>query len=112
LVSDVVDDMTRWLLQRLDWIAEQPWVDEFLTEMAGLRGTNMARWPLVDRARPLRGHTCIRCGGTGLMLYPPSSPGWPIAILCSNVQCGHSIPEDEWHQITERLEQYRGKRSA
>jgi len=107
-VSDahVVDDMTRWLLQRVDWIAEQPWVDEFLTEAAGLRGTNMARWPLVDRSRPLRGLTCLRCEGTTLVLHPPASAGWPIAIICSNARCGYSMPEGEWVRVTGWFEQH------
>lgn len=107
-----VDDITRWMLDRLDWIAEQPWVDEMLTELAKVRGTNMARWPLEDRSRPLAGYSCIRCESRTLVWHPPASPGWPIAILCGNSNCGYSIPEDQWHDITERLEQHRGRMGA
>ncbi len=109
---------TTWLLTRLDWCAEQLWVDEMLRELGSLRGKHRARWPVEDGSRRIPGLTCARCGRETVTLYPPTlDPVWtqaerdpagrvvtparpiwsdPVQIGCADLRCGQVVPPAEW----------------
>lgn len=87
--TEPVDGMVVWLLHRLDWVAQQPWVDEMVTELADTRGRTMHRWSIEDdvlTGRALPGLVCDPhatppgCGHATLRMYPPSrAPVWTRA---------------------------------
>jgi hypothetical protein len=84
--TEPVDTMVVWLLHRLDWVAQQPWVDEMVIELADCRSNTMYRWRLEEdvlRGRLLPGLVCdpdTGCGSATLRMYPPSrAPVWTKA---------------------------------
>ncbi len=109
---------TKWLLARLDWCAEQLWVDEMLRELGSLRGKHRARWPVEDGSRRIPGLVCSRCGRETVTLWPPTlDPVWtqaerdpagrvttparpiwsdPVQIGCADLRCGQVVPPAEW----------------
>jgi hypothetical protein len=60
---DTIPNLTAWLLGQLDWIIDQPWVDDLDDELRD-------RWDDVQREVPYR-------------------PGWhPLPTPCPNPDCG------------------------
>lgn len=123
--TSVVDSVTRYLVRRVEWIAEQSWVEEFLDEVARPRQTHLARWPHEIRRRTLKGYCCRMCDRDTMTVYPPSNGpiynkagefvhAWPVLVQCSDLRCGWKVPEQEWpmlERVWEQLERER-KRSA
>jgi len=113
-----VDVATRWVLTRLDWCAEQSWVDEWLIELGERRHSYRKLWRIEDVARRIPGLTCGRCGRETVTLYPPTlDPVWtqaerdttgrvttparpiwsdPVQIGCADLRCGQVVPPAEW----------------
>lgn len=67
-----MNGVVRYLLDRLDWIATQPWVEELVVELFEVRDWHLARWPMADRSRPLRGFDCSACGRATVIVHPPA----------------------------------------
>lgn len=112
-VAGTVDEICRWLLARTDWLVGQGWIGETMTEVVEARRTHLARWPLKDRDRRLRGFRCLECDRESIIVHPPakppqwlepptaSSPGrvgwaWPMLVACSDQRCGAVVPERYW----------------
>lgn len=125
--TTVVDEVTRYLLRRIDWIAEQDWIEEFLDEVARPRQTHLARWPHAIKPRPLKGYLCRECDRDTMVVFPPSNGpiyntagdfvhAWPVAVTCTDLRCGWKVPESEWpmfERLWQQLETERkGKRTA
>ncbi|MGB7240120.1 MAG: hypothetical protein WBD41_29555 [Rhodococcus sp. (in: high G+C Gram-positive bacteria)] len=71
-VNGTVNGVTRYLLDRLDWIAEQEWAGEMMTELAENRRSHVNRWPLGDTARRARGFRCAKCKRESIVVHPPA----------------------------------------
>lgn len=71
-VNGTVNGVTRYLLDRLDWIAEQEWAGEMMSELAENRRGHLNRWPLGDTARRAKGFRCDKCRRESIVVHPPA----------------------------------------
>lgn len=72
-VNGTVNGVARYLLDRLDWISEQEWAGEMMTELAQNRRSHTNRWPLGDTTRRARGLRCNECHRETIVVHPPAN---------------------------------------
>lgn len=93
------DDLVRWLLPLLPWVAEQEWAVEMLREMEAMVGTAKARWPMAERGRHVEGLPCPRCEHLTLWYEPPTTARPTMQVHCLEPDCGRIFGEDEWDRM-------------
>ena len=91
--SGEVRIVAAWLGERdrLSWISDQPWADEFARELRELRQQAYAVAPW-DRAREDRPLPCPSCGMLTLTVY-----GGDEGVTCRNRVCGRYLTLVEYH---------------
>jgi hypothetical protein len=72
LVNRTVNSVTKYLLDRLDWIAEQDWAGEMMAELGANRRSHTNRWPLGDTSRRAKGFRCMDCNRESIVVHPPA----------------------------------------
>ncbi|OZF47550.1 hypothetical protein [Rhodococcus sp. 14-2470-1a] len=72
VVNATVNGVATYLLTRLDWIAQQEWAGEMMSELAANRGRHLRRWPLGDTARRVKGYRCLKCHRESIVVHPPA----------------------------------------
>lgn len=89
--ADTVPAIGVWLRERLPWVSDQPWCDEFAGELSVLRRTayGLAPW---DRSRSDMPLPCPSCGLLSLSLYSGDE-----AITCRTRLCGRVLALPEYH---------------
>jgi hypothetical protein len=77
-----VPTVARWLRERLPWVSDQPWADEFVREVRELRQSAyaVAPWDAQRSDMPL---PCPRCGLLALAHFQGSD-----CIVCRSLACG------------------------
>lgn len=96
--------LVAWLLPLLGWAAAQDWAVDLRTEVGDVVRMTGARWPTADRStRPIPDVPCPECDLLGLAYTPAPGLRLPFVVACTNEDCGHTFPEDEWSAFTLRL---------
>lgn len=76
-VNTAMNELTSYLIGRMDWIVQQEWVCLMLDEVGRFRRQHLARWPLGDTARRVKGHRCTACHRMSIVVHPPAhAPQW------------------------------------
>lgn len=85
---DTHDRCSAWLLGQLDWLVEQPWVDDFADELNDLvrAAESLTR---VNRHRHRLTPTCPTCGARDLGRWDGSDQ-----VDCDT--CGRAWPQDQY----------------
>lgn len=97
-----IEEMQRWLLPHLAWVAEQPWAGEMRAELCSQVATAQARWPMEEREHVVP-MPCPRCGQRSLIYHPPAGERAPAMVGCENPECGKLWLEDAWTRIVEMV---------
>lgn len=98
--QSAIEEMCRWTLPHLAWVAEQEWAPDIRSELCSMVATAKARWPMDERehAVPM---PCPRCAQRSLVYWPPAEYlGAPI-VVCENPECGHMWIGDSWVKLVE-----------
>lgn len=97
-----VEEMCRWLLPHLAWVAEQPWAGDMRAELCSQVATAKARWPIEERSHVVP-MPCPRCGQRALVYHPPEGERSPAMVGCENAECGRLWLEDAWTRVVEMV---------
>lgn len=111
----MIEETSRYLLRHLDWIVEQPWVDQMYGEIDTARKAMRAVTAPVRTKRVPIGPcahetgcdvttgTTIVCAGTLKALVHLDDTELPATITCTS--CGQEHASPEWRALSRRLRQ-------
>lgn len=97
--SGDVRTVAAWLgdRDRLSWISDQPWADEFARELRELRQQAYSAAPW-DRMRDDLALPCPNCGLLALARYSGAE-----GVFCRNQMCRHVLLTDEYYALVAEL---------
>lgn len=105
--------LSRFLLRHQAWIVEQPWVDEYVTQLRDLRADARSILSAVPRRKVDLGlcgedvacnvasHDLVHCAGTLRATVSRADEELPSAVVCS--ACGKEHPSSTWRALSRRL---------